>query len=156
MKKNYVIRGFTLIEIMVVVCIIAVLAAIAVPTYRSYQVKSRRIDAQTGLLQIQSIMEDYFAKNNLYPHPAITIPVLPCFRRICSKIPLPPRIIPSQITLPTSLYYQYTFTSTNTTYTITATAIGNQVNDQENGTNCNVLSIDNVGNKLPAACWPTQ
>lgn len=59
-------RGFTLIELMIVVVVITILAAIALPSYRSYVMKSRRTDAKNGLLDLASREERYFSVNNTY------------------------------------------------------------------------------------------
>ncbi|MBS0316808.1 MAG: type IV pilin protein [Proteobacteria bacterium] len=59
-------HGFTLIELMIVVAVITILAAIALPSYRSYVMKSRRTDAKNGLLDLASREERYFSVNNTY------------------------------------------------------------------------------------------
>jgi len=59
-------QGFTLIELMVTVAILAILAAIAVPSYRNYVLRSQRTSATTALLRIQSAEEKYFLQNNAY------------------------------------------------------------------------------------------
>lgn len=58
--------GFSLIELMVVVVIIAILASIAVPAYTSSIRKSRRTEAKTALLDLAAREERYFATQNVY------------------------------------------------------------------------------------------
>lgn len=59
-------KGFTLIEMMVVVVIISILSAVATASYRSYVVKARRTSAQEELLQIQQAIEEFYALNHTY------------------------------------------------------------------------------------------
>lgn len=59
-------RGFTLIELMIVVVIIAILAAIAIPAYGRYAYRARRADGQELLLRIASAQERFYATNNQY------------------------------------------------------------------------------------------
>ncbi|OOG64896.1 hypothetical protein B0E46_05755 [Rhodanobacter sp. B04] len=59
-------RGFTLLELMIVVAIIAILAAIAIPAYGRYGYRARRPDGQQLLLQVANAEERYYATNNQY------------------------------------------------------------------------------------------
>ena len=59
-------RGFTLMELMVSVVIVAILAAIAIPSYREYVVRSRIVDATTALSDYRVRMEQFFLDNRRY------------------------------------------------------------------------------------------
>ena len=63
MKKQ---QGFTLIELMIVVAIVAILAAIALPSYNDYIVKSNRADAKVALMKYAQMQESYFVQNMSY------------------------------------------------------------------------------------------
>lgn len=58
--------GFTLLELMIVVAIVGILAAVALPSYRKYIVRSARIAAQTELLELASQQEKIFLNLNSY------------------------------------------------------------------------------------------
>ena len=59
-------KGFTLIELMVVVVILGVLAVIAIPAYINYVHKSRSAEATVNINGIRTLEESYFAENNTY------------------------------------------------------------------------------------------
>ncbi len=58
--------GFSMVELMIVMVIIAILGAIAVPSYQDYTRKARRSDAQTSLMSLRDRQEAYFSNNNTY------------------------------------------------------------------------------------------
>ena len=59
-------RGFTLVELMIILVIAAILITIAVPSYRRYVLRSQRIDATMALTRIQAAQEKYFLQYNRY------------------------------------------------------------------------------------------
>jgi len=64
LKKNQ--KGFTLIELMIVVAIIGILAAIAIPNFMSYQCKAKQAEAKSHLGSIRSMQEAYYAEYDHY------------------------------------------------------------------------------------------
>ena len=57
-------KGFTFVEVMIVVAIIGILAAIAYPSYLQYVKKTKRVDMQTAMLQISRNLANYKMPNN--------------------------------------------------------------------------------------------
>ena len=59
-------KGFTLIELMIVVAIIGILAAIAIPNFLKFQAKSKQSEAKTNLKGVYTAETGYFGENNAY------------------------------------------------------------------------------------------
>lgn len=132
-------KGFTLIELMVVVAIVAILAAIGYPSYRDYMIRSHRSAAQGFMLKIASREEQYLLDARTYANSLATL----------------------GLTQPVETTGKYSFAIAVATaatdpgyvagvalpqYTITATATGGQVADGN-------LTLDSSGTKTPAAKW---
>lgn len=115
-------RGFTLMEVMITVAIVAILAAIAFPSYQDSLRKSRRTDGKNALTQAVANMERFYNQNNTYAGatmctstPTICATLGPCSGGIC-----------------TTTEGNYTIALSNiaaNTFTITATPQGAQTVD---------------------------
>jgi len=64
-KKNQ--QGFTLIELMIVIAIVGILAAIALPAYQDYIVRSKMSEAMAGLAEGKTTVAEYYAANLKFP-----------------------------------------------------------------------------------------
>jgi type IV pilus assembly protein PilE len=64
--RNSGCAGFTLIEIMIVVAIIGILSAIALPSYRNYVLRGKIVDATNALSAMRAKMEQFYQDNRTY------------------------------------------------------------------------------------------
>jgi type IV pilus assembly protein PilE len=128
--------GFTLIELMVVVAIVAILSAIAIPAYQRQIMQSRRTSAKTALFDLSGREEKYYAANNYYPASLSSVG----YSTVDSTGALQ---VPNNTN---EDYYSVTIAvnaATSTTpasYKATATTVGNQLNDS-----CGNFSITDLG-----------
>ncbi|SVC71612.1 uncharacterized protein METZ01_LOCUS324466 [marine metagenome] len=59
-------KGVTLVELMIVIVIVGILAALALPNYRQYVAKAKRNEAKAALMQIATLQERFYLQNNTY------------------------------------------------------------------------------------------
>lgn len=124
--------GFTLIEIMIVVIIISVLAAIAYASYRDMIVKSRRSAAQVCLTEAAQVATRYYTVNLKY-----------------DGVPNPPNACVSEL----SAFYTIGYVSapSGNTYTLRA-----QPTTRQPDTECGTMTLNQAGTKTAAStsgCW---
>jgi type IV pilus assembly protein PilE len=134
-------RGFTLIEIMIVVAIIGILSAIAFPAYQQYVRKSRRVDAKNAVLDMAAREERYFATNNKYSIKGTDF-------GFSTDTAIP-------VTTGSKSYYAITVTQTTTSdFTVTAAPTGTQTADTCNSYIINSLGVQsNSGGASVSDCW---
>jgi type IV pilus assembly protein PilE len=130
--------GFTLIELMIVVVIVGILMAIAMPAYQGYVLRSHRTDAHSSLLDIAARQERHVAQFNRYADVITATDLTGLNMAADSK--------EGYYTLAAAACAGGVIANC---YTITATAVGGQLND----TDCLAITYNSVGTKTPAACW---
>ena len=124
-------RGFTLIEVMIVVVVIGILASIAMPAYTDYVKRGKAVEATSELASARVRMEQYFQDNRTYvggPCPAA------------------------------GKYFTYACVVTATTYTITATNSAADMNGfgfTINEANGKTSTFDGT-TPVPNTCWLTK
>jgi type IV pilus assembly protein PilE len=143
------IKGFTLIELMIVVAIIGILAAIAYPAYTEAINKSRRSDGQTALLELQNKMEKFRGSCAFYPQ---TIGSADS----CGASAAASTIKASSTT--TQDYYTLSIVASSATgnaYTLRATPKGAQANDSCTQMDIVVNTTHPKGNQTGTGtnCW---
>ena len=137
MKKNL---GFTLIELMIVVAIVAILSSFAISNYSQYVKKAERKEVQTEMLEIAARLEQYHALNNSYA--------------LAGTITLPAAPLTSQ----NGKYDIEVFnrsTASDNAFGIEARAKtgSTAATDKEAGLLCTPLTLNSATAKTPPTCW---
>ncbi len=124
-------RGFTLVELMIAIAVIAILAAIAYPSYEQYVLRTHRAAARSCLVELAQWMERYYSSHMTYAGAAL--PSTACQADLAAR---------------------YTFgldgSPTSAAYRLKAQPIGTQMRDS-----CGALTIDQRDQRTPvtAGCW---
>jgi type IV pilus assembly protein PilE len=118
MKRH--LQGFSLIELMIAIAIVAILATVAYPSYQNYMLASHRTEAHTMLLSAANRQENYYLDFNQYASSAAALNL-------------------SDVSA--SGYYQLAISAATNSYTLTATASGAQSSDSH----CQNMTINQNG-----------
>lgn len=137
MKHKRFSKGFTLIELMIVVIIVSILASIALPAYTDQMRQGRRSDGVAALMQVAQAQERFFSRNFSYSNDINTELGFGANPYISEE-----SYYSVAITIPGACVDG----ADNTCFTATATAVGAQSGD----TNCATLTIDDRGVKTSA------
>ena len=128
MKYN---KGFSLLELMIVVTIASFLAAIAYPSYMGQVRKSRRSEAAIALESMAQAQERFYSRFRTYT--SLVAAPDPCAGQACG--------LGQSSNSSDNDYYTLTANGNATSYTLTATASGPQFKD----TDCRTLTVNSVG-----------
>lgn len=132
-------RGFTLIELMIAVAIVAILVAIAYPAYDDSVRKARRGQAKADMAELAQLAERWHTVNNTYVG-------------FWASVPSSQKVSPRT---GGTVAYNLGQVETANTFTITATPTGGQTKD----TRCGTLTLNQAGQKTRsgsgslADCW---
>jgi type IV pilus assembly protein PilE len=119
-------QGFTLIELMIVIVVIGILAAIAYPSYTRYVDRAAIADGRSALLSAAQQMERCFTRNDTY---------VGCVTRTASEEGF------------FNIGDQTGVARTATTYSLAATAAGTRP------ATCRTMTLNQLGARGPAGCW---
>jgi type IV pilus assembly protein PilE len=140
MKPHKKSAGFTLIELLLIVAILGLLTAIAIPTYQDQVRKARRAKAIAALTEIAARQEAYFTQHFAYADSLETLGIMDAVVRSNNQV-----IYELSLEPPESGDYTQG-------YIANAEPQGDQASDR-----CGTLSIDYLGRKsdsLNGQCWP--
>ena len=144
--NRYAQRGFTLIELVIVLLVVAILLAVAIPAYQGYITRATRTKATQGLTNLAGLEERFYYSNNTYAKTPAALGVTSSSASYCID------------NCTDSRYYTITIPSASSTdYELMATPGGAQATQD---TACGVLTLNHAGVKAASKdpdnlnrCW---
>ena len=138
-------RGFTLMELLIALSIVAILTALSVPSYQQHVRQARRADGQTALLRL-AVAQERFRTNCV---------------RYADRVDGAPGCLPGLESLGLGLsthspdgHYRLSLAEASASgFLARAEPIGHQASDRAHGVACNPLTLDQDGRREPSACW---
>ena len=150
MKHTSNRKGFSLVELMIVVTIVGVLVALALPSYTRYARKANRGEAQQLLLNWANNQEIWRATHTSYTGGAV--------QGDGTQLPIPTHakynfFVRATASSPPVVGNCVTVAPTGNVYVLIACPQGDQANDEDKGVACNPLTLNQSNAKTPAECW---
>ena len=130
-KKSSGQAGFTLVELMITVAIIAIITAVALPSYNRNLQRGKRADVRSILMEDAQYMERFFTENSSY------------FKSTANADPVLPQLVSPRAATGTAINYNITISASNaTSFTLQAAPANGMAADD-----CKTLTINNLGQK---------
>ena len=150
MKHNINRKGFSLIELMIVIVIVAILVALALPSYTRYVRKANRGEAQQILLNWANNQEIWRATHATYASGTaqadgtqLPIPTHPKYNFFVRTSASNPPVVGECATVAPGAGL----------YVLIACPTGDQASDKDKGVNCNPIAMNQSNARTPAECW---
>tara|TARA_R100000306_G_scaffold62548_1_gene72951 strand:- start:75116 stop:75550 length:435 start_codon:yes stop_codon:yes gene_type:complete len=138
-------KGFSLIELLIVIAIVGILAALAYPNFRDSVMKSHRADAKAELLRMATAQEKFFSRNGRYSRTVAELGY---------------SALPGATSFSFNEHYNIVITNSPAaaagnavTYTLTANAKAGQLDDKCDGLSINSIGAKGVTEGDNKTCW---